>query len=118
MKNLITIGLPSKGRLKEGSINFLARNNLNLTSNGGERNYFAEVENFPNIKIIYLHAKEIIQNMQFDYIYHEHTYYFTIQTLSYFAKLYDLYPNDVKESKISGGSLILTFSKNKKQFRE
>ena len=61
------------------------------------------------------YAKEIIQNMQFDYIYHEHTYYFTIQTLSYFAKLYDLYPNDVKESKISGGSLILTFSKNKKQ---
>ena len=49
--------------------------------------------------------------MQFDYIYHEHTYYFTIETLSYFAKLYNLYPNDVKESKISGGSLILTFSK-------
>ena len=63
MKNLITIGLPSKGRLKEGSINFLARNNLKLTSNAGERNYFAEVKNFPNIKIIYLHAKEIIQRI-------------------------------------------------------
>ena len=63
MKNLITIGLPSKGRLKEGSINFLARNNLKLTPNGGERNYFAEVKNFPNIKIIYLHAKEIIQRI-------------------------------------------------------
>ena len=63
MKNLITIGLPSKGRLKEGSINFLSRNNLKLILNGGERNYFAEVENFPNIKIIYLHAKEIIQRI-------------------------------------------------------
>ena len=63
MKNLITIGLSSKGRLKEGSIDFLARNNLELTSNGGERNYFAEVKNFPNIKIIYLHAKEIIQRI-------------------------------------------------------
>ena len=63
MKNLITIGLPSKGRLKEGSINFLARNNLKLTSNGGERNYFADVKDFPNIKIIYLHAKEIIQRI-------------------------------------------------------
>ena len=63
MKNSITIGLPSKGRLKEGSINFLARNNLKLTSNGGERNYFAEVKNFPNIKIIYLHAKELIQRI-------------------------------------------------------
>ena len=63
MKNLITIGLPSKGRLKEGSIGFLEKNNLKLTSNGGERNYFAQVENFPNIKIIYLHAKEIIQRL-------------------------------------------------------
>tara|TARA_B100000161_G_scaffold53944_1_gene35383 strand:- start:157 stop:834 length:678 start_codon:yes stop_codon:yes gene_type:complete len=63
MKSLITIGLPSKGRLKESSISFLDKNNLKLTSNGGERNYFAEVENFPNIKIIYLHAKEIIQRI-------------------------------------------------------
>ena len=63
MKNLITIGLPSKGRLKEGSIGFLEKNNLKLTSNGGERNYFAQIENFPNIKIIYLHAKEIIQRL-------------------------------------------------------
>ena len=63
MKNLITIGLPSKGRLKEGSVNFFDRNNLKLTINGGERNYFAVVKNFPDIKIIYLHAKEIIQRI-------------------------------------------------------
>ena len=52
MKHLITIGLPSKGRLKEGSIGFLEKNNLKLTSNGGERNNIAEVENFSNIKNI------------------------------------------------------------------
>jgi len=63
MKNLISIGLPSKGRLKEGSIDFLEKNNLKLISNGGERNYFARIENFSNIKIIYLHAKEIIQRL-------------------------------------------------------
>ena len=63
MKNLITIGLPSKGRLKERSISFFEKNNLKLTSNGGERNYFARIENLPNIKIIYLHAKEIIQRL-------------------------------------------------------
>ena len=63
MKNLITIGLSSKGRLKEGSIDFLEKNNLKLISNGAERNYFAQIENFPNIKIIYLHAKEIIQRL-------------------------------------------------------
>ena len=63
MKNIITVGLPSKGRLREGAIGFFEKNNFKLTSNGGERNYFAEVKNFPNIKIIYLHAKEIIQRL-------------------------------------------------------
>jgi ATP phosphoribosyltransferase len=63
MKNLITIGLPSKGRLKEESINFFKKNNLELTSSGGERNYFARIKDLPNSKIIYLHAKEIIQRL-------------------------------------------------------
>ena len=63
MKNLITIGLPSKGRLKEESINFFKKNNLEPISSGGERNYFAKIENLPNSKIIYLHAKEIIQRL-------------------------------------------------------
>ena len=63
MKSLITIGLPSKGRLKESSISFLEKNNFKLISNGDERNYFAHIENFPNIRIIYLHAKEIIQRL-------------------------------------------------------
>ena len=63
MKNLISIGLPSKGRLKEDSISFFEKNNFKPTSNGGERNYFAQIENLPNSKIIYLHAKEIIQRL-------------------------------------------------------
>ena len=63
MKNLITIGLPSKGRLKENSINFFEKNNLKPSSNGGERNYFAQINNMPNIQVIYLHAKEIIQRL-------------------------------------------------------
>ena len=63
MKNLITIGLPSKGRLKEDSIGFFEKNNFKPTSNGGERNYFNQIENLPNSKIIYLHAKEIIQRL-------------------------------------------------------
>ena len=63
MKNLITVGLPSKGRLKEGSIGFFEKNNLKLTSNGGERNYFAQIEKLSNTKVIYLHAKEITQRL-------------------------------------------------------
>ena len=63
MKNLITIGLPSKGRLKEDSISFFEKNNFKPTSNGGERNYFAQIDNLPNGQVIYLHAKEIIQRL-------------------------------------------------------
>jgi ATP phosphoribosyltransferase len=63
MNNLITIGLPSKGRLKEKSLDFFNENNLTILSSNKERNYFATIKNKPNIKIIYLHAKEIIQRL-------------------------------------------------------
>ena len=63
MNNLITIGLPSKGRLKEKAVEFFEINNLKVLQNEKERNYFATIKNKPNIKIIYLHAKEIIQRL-------------------------------------------------------
>ena len=63
MKNLITIGLPSKGRLKEKAVAFFNNNGLKILQSKKERNYFATVENKPNLKIIYLHAKEIIERL-------------------------------------------------------
>ncbi len=63
MKNLITIGLPSKGRLKDKAISFFEDKGFKILQNNKERNYFATIENKPNLKIIYLHAKEIIQRM-------------------------------------------------------
>ena len=63
MKNLITIGLPSKGRLKEKAVAFFENKGLKVLQGNKERNYFATIENKPNIKIIYLHAKEIIQRL-------------------------------------------------------
>jgi ATP phosphoribosyltransferase len=63
MKNLITIGLPSKGRLKEKAVSFFDNRGLKVLQSKKERNYFATIENKPNIKIIYLHAKEIIQRL-------------------------------------------------------
>ena len=63
MKDIVTIGLPSKGRLKESALNLLAKNNLKLTSKGGDRDYFANLDNLPNVKIIYLHAREIIERL-------------------------------------------------------
>ena len=63
MKNVITIGLPSKGRLKDKAISFFEGKNFKILQNNKERNYFATIENKPNLKIIYLHAKEIIQRL-------------------------------------------------------
>ena len=63
MKDLITIGLPSKGRLKEKAVSFFEDSGFKILQSDKERNYFANIENKPNIKIIYLHAKEIIQRL-------------------------------------------------------
>ncbi len=63
MKDLITIGLPSKGRLKDKSISFFNDIGLKILQSEKERNYFGTIENKPNIKIIFLHAKEIIQRL-------------------------------------------------------
>ncbi len=63
MKNLISIGLPSKGRLKDKSIAFFKDKKLKILQSKKERNYFGAIENKPNIKIIFLHAKEIIQRL-------------------------------------------------------
>ena len=63
MKDLVTIGLPSKGRLKDKAISFFYKNGLKILQSKKERNYFGVIENKPNVKIIFLHAKEIIQRL-------------------------------------------------------
>ena len=63
MKDLITIGLPSKGRLKDKAISFFNDKGLKILQSEKERNYFGTIENENNIKIIFLHAKEIIQRL-------------------------------------------------------
>ena len=63
MNKRITIGIPSKGRLKDKAISFIEDNGFKILQSDKERNYFANVENNPNIKIIFLHAKEIIQRL-------------------------------------------------------
>ena len=63
MKDLITIGLPSKGRLKDNAIKFFKNIGFKILQSEKERNYFGTIENKSNIKIIFLHAKEIIQRL-------------------------------------------------------
>ena len=63
MKDFVTIGLPSKGRLRQSSFDLLEKNNLKLVSKGGDRDYFAYFDNLPNVQVIYLHAREIIERL-------------------------------------------------------
>ncbi len=62
-KNIINIGLPSKGRLKHDTINIFKKNKLHINSERGERDLFGYIKKIPNTKIIYLHARECIEQL-------------------------------------------------------
>ena len=63
MKNLINIGIPSKGRLKNDVLKIFQKNKLKLSSERGERDLFGYIKKLPNIKVVYLHAREIIERL-------------------------------------------------------
>jgi ATP phosphoribosyltransferase len=62
-KNIINIGLPSKGRLKQDTINIFKEKKLNIYSERGERDLFGYIKKLSNVKIIYLHARECIEQL-------------------------------------------------------
>ena len=63
MNDLIKIGIPSKGRLRESVLNIFKKNKLKLISKRGDRDLFGSVKGNKNIQIIYLHAREIIERL-------------------------------------------------------
>ena len=63
MKNIINIGIPSKGRLRKDILNIFKKKKLKLISERGERDLIGSIESKSNIKILYLHAREIIQRL-------------------------------------------------------
>ena len=63
MKNIINIGIPSKGRLRKDVLNIFNKNKLNLISERGERDLLGSIKQYRNIKILYLHAREIIERL-------------------------------------------------------
>ena len=63
IKDIINIGIPSKGRLREDVLNIFKKNKLKLISERGERDLFGSIKNKKNIKVVYLHAREIIQRL-------------------------------------------------------
>ena len=63
MTSTINIGIPSKGRLKDDVVGIFLKKKLRLYSERGERDLFGYIKKRKNIKIIYLHAREIIQRV-------------------------------------------------------
>ena len=63
MKNLINIGVPSKGRLRKDVLKIFNKKKLKIFSERGERDLIGSIKNKSNIKILYLHAREIIERL-------------------------------------------------------
>ena len=63
IKNIINIGIPSKGRLRADILKIFKKNKLNLVSERGERDLLGSIKNLPNIKMLYLHAREIVERL-------------------------------------------------------
>ena len=62
-KNIINIGIPSKGRLRKDILKIFKKNKLNLISERGERDLLGSIKNLNNVKILYLHAREIVERL-------------------------------------------------------
>ncbi len=63
MNNLLKIGIPSKGRLRKDVLNIFKKKKLKLFSEKGKRDLVGYISGKKNIKIIYLHAREIIESL-------------------------------------------------------
>ena len=61
------------------------------------------------------YVDNIIKQNQYDSIYHEHIFYFSIKSLMNLLDKFSLFCFDLEVSPISGGSLIIFFSKLRKE---
>ncbi len=60
---MIKIGIPSKGRLRKDTLGIFKNKNLKILSERGERDLFGYIKGNKKIKIVYLHAREIIERL-------------------------------------------------------
>lgn len=60
------------------------------------------------------YAKCIVDGLHYDSIYHEHLFYFSIESMVFLLEQHGLWAFDLIESPISGGSIVLYFSKDKR----
>jgi ATP phosphoribosyltransferase len=60
----LIIGIPSKGRLMEQTVDYFAGSGLHFQKNGHERGYRGEITGLPEVEVAYLSASEIARHLQ------------------------------------------------------
>ena len=63
IKDIINVGIVSKGRLKDESEKLFKKNKFKIYSDRGERELLGKVKGRKNIRILFLHAREIIDQL-------------------------------------------------------
>ena len=61
MSEILKIGLPSKGRLKDETFKLFKKNNLKIKDT--DRNYLSSIKNFNANQVVLSHAREIIERL-------------------------------------------------------
>ena len=61
MSEILKIGLPSKGRLKDETFKLFKKNNLKIKET--DRNYLSSIKNFKPNEVVLSHAREIIERL-------------------------------------------------------
>jgi SAM-dependent methyltransferase len=66
--------------------------------------------------VIEFHYSQIIlDELHYDSIYHEHLFFYSLQSIIFLLNQYGLMPFDLTQSPISGGSLVIYFSKSQRE---
>ena len=60
---VLTLAVPSKGRLQENAFNFFARAGLKLMQGRGARDYRGVLREIPGVEVAFLSASEIVQQL-------------------------------------------------------
>ena len=79
-------------------------------------NGIADLLKEDGLGVIEFHYSQIIlDELHYDSIYHEHLFFYSLRSIIYLLNMYGLNPFDLTKSPISGGSLVIYFSKNVKE---
>ena len=73
------------------------------------------INNNGNVFIEFHYSRNLVEKMHYDYIYHEHVFYYSIQSIENILNKHGLKIFDCFSSPISGGSLVIIASKTNKR---